>query len=127
MFSGFAYRATDTELAGLKMSATRVSVNIIAANDSKVRNHGSIRNNGITSIRLNACTLKLPNRSVNQPPNQEPHTDPSPKQPNTKPTCVFENPNSDDIYMPKKGITIEPVRLISITNASNHAAGDNPL
>ena len=127
IFSGLAYRATDTELAGLKVSATSVSIKIITAKVSKVRKRGSMRNSGITRIRLQVCTLKLPNLSVSQPPSQEPATEPSPKQPSTKPICVLEKLSSDDMYIPKNGITIEPVRLMSITKANSQAAGDNPL
>src|SRR5690606_6798135 len=97
MFSGLAYLATETELAGRKISATKVRIKIMMARPSKVLNIGNKRNSGITEIKLQVCTLKCPNVSVSHPPNQEPQTEPNPKQPNTKPICVLLNPNSEDI------------------------------
>ena len=126
MFSGFAYRATDTELAGRKISATSDKKKIIIDSPAKVLNCGRIKNKGITKIKLHACTRMFPKRSVNQPPSQDPDTEPSPKQPKTNPICGLLKPSSEDIYIPKKGMTMDPDRLMSMTKANSHAAGDNP-
>src|SRR5690606_22857717 len=104
----------------------RVLFRPIPAKLSKVLNCGSMINMGTVSNKLMACTRKLPNRSVSQPPSQEPHTEPKPKQPNTIPTCALLKCSSEAMYMLKNGMTIEPVRLISITSAKSQASVDKP-
>ena len=88
IFSGFAYEVIDTELAGRNISETRLRMKIPIDKLIKVCNCGNRINMGTETIKLNNCTLKCPNLSVNQPPNTEPITAPTPKQLNTIPASV---------------------------------------
>src|SRR3546814_20643188 len=88
-------------------------------------NKGKTRNRGIAASKLKACTQKFPKRSVSHPPSHEPVIAPNPKQASTIPTSRMEKSNACVMYSPRKGRTMTPVRLKSITRANHHAGRDN--
>src|SRR5690606_4758843 len=94
IFSGFAYRATETELAGRNDSVTTLSKYMAIANVFTDVNIGIIKKRGTEANRLRVCTQKFPNRSVSHPPSQEPETAPNPKHANTIPASVMLKPRA---------------------------------